>query len=280
VFVEKEHAVSEVLDETLIIALGLVCAAVVGILFFGFAVPVEKSAYLVPQFGTQTIGGQSVITVYDRGGDPVYFNATPLAKYKADFFVDTATGTFRAVPASTLTVFKPGDTVYIYNTGTGFAITGTPAGISAVSLPAGGIVVRIVDSAAGTLIAKETIVPGPVVPVTTTTTATITPTTTTATPTATPTPSLTATTTTPVGPLLASFDWINIGSRNVQFTSTSTGSPTSWVWDFNDGDTTQPRNDRKVTHKFPGKGTYTVILTVTRSTDGATSSATATVTVD
>jgi PKD repeat protein len=45
----------------------------------------------------------------------------------------------------------------------------------------------------------------------------------------------------------------------VQFTDSSTGSPTSWSWDFGDGGTSSQRNP-SYTYTFPGD--YTVILTV------------------
>jgi PKD repeat protein len=80
----------------------------------------------------------------------------------------------------------------------------------------------------------------------------------------------------PPTPLAANFDWYEIGSsRNVQFTDLSTGGATSWMWDFDDGATSTEQNPR---HRF-SSGSYDVTLTVTRSTDGATSAITRRVTV-
>ncbi len=50
-------------------------------------------------------------------------------------------------------------------------------------------------------------------------------------------------------------------SQPVQFTDTSTGSPTSWSWNFGDGGTSTAPNP---THAF-GTGTYQVSLTVSNS---------------
>jgi PKD repeat protein len=47
---------------------------------------------------------------------------------------------------------------------------------------------------------------------------------------------------------------------SVQFTDTSTGSPTSWAWDFGDGGTSIAQNP---SHQFTGNGIYTVQLTAT-----------------
>jgi PKD repeat protein len=47
---------------------------------------------------------------------------------------------------------------------------------------------------------------------------------------------------------------------DVQFTDTSTGSPTSWSWTFGDGGTSTLRNP---SHQYTAPGTYTVTLTAT-----------------
>lgn len=48
----------------------------------------------------------------------------------------------------------------------------------------------------------------------------------------------------------------------VQFTDTSAGNVTSWLWDFGDGNTSASRNP---THTYFGSGEYTVRLTVTNA---------------
>ncbi|MFA7198515.1 MAG: PKD domain-containing protein, partial [Methanoculleus sp.] len=48
----------------------------------------------------------------------------------------------------------------------------------------------------------------------------------------------------------------------VQFTDASTGSPTSWAWDFGDGTTATEQNP---THTYTTAGTYTVKLTATNA---------------
>jgi YVTN family beta-propeller protein len=49
---------------------------------------------------------------------------------------------------------------------------------------------------------------------------------------------------------------------NVKFTETSTGSSTSWKWDFGDGTTSTKQN---LTHKYSKAGNYTVALTVSNT---------------
>ncbi|MDQ4047677.1 MAG: PKD domain-containing protein, partial [Actinomycetota bacterium] len=61
----------------------------------------------------------------------------------------------------------------------------------------------------------------------------------------------------------------------VNFSDTSTGSPTSWAWNFGDGDTSSTRNP---SHTYTAAGTYTVRLTA-RNAAGSDSS-TRTITVN
>jgi PKD repeat protein len=50
----------------------------------------------------------------------------------------------------------------------------------------------------------------------------------------------------------------------VQFTDLSSNTPSSWLWDFGDGDTTNNTHQHPV-HTFLGAGSYTVSLTATNS---------------
>jgi len=54
---------------------------------------------------------------------------------------------------------------------------------------------------------------------------------------------------------------------DVTFTDTSTGSPTSWAWDFGDGGTSTSQNP---SHDFTSVGVYTVTLTATNSLGSTT----------
>jgi PKD repeat protein len=60
----------------------------------------------------------------------------------------------------------------------------------------------------------------------------------------------------------------------VEFTDTSTNAPTTWAWDFGDGETSDMQNP---THTYAAAGTYTVGLTATN--DGGSDTFTTDVTV-
>jgi hypothetical protein len=269
---QNENGLSEVLDSTLIVALGLALTVITVMLMFGVLPMTEKTAYLVPQFGIVNVSGHTAIAIFDRGGEPVYFNGSSLAKYKADLYVDTPARSYRAVPAPSLAVFKPGETVYAYYTGSGFVLTNTLSGLTFPSLPAGNLAVRFMDTTSGVIIAKEDLVKGAATVTTTSTTAVKTTATTT-----TATTTTTTTTTTPLPTLTAGFTWGPAGASNtIKFSDASTGTPTSWSWNFGDGST---GSGKSVNNHYSKTGTYQVTLTVTRSPDGATSSITKTITV-
>jgi PKD repeat protein len=73
----------------------------------------------------------------------------------------------------------------------------------------------------------------------------------------------TASWTSVIAPSVAPTAAFNIGNTNpplnipVQFTDASTGSPTTWLWEFGDGDTAKSQNP---THAYDTPGTYTVRL--------------------
>jgi hypothetical protein len=64
----NEEGASELIDETLIIAMGLVLAVVTLMLISGVIPLTEKTAYLVPQFGVGNVSGHTVIRPRRRTG--------------------------------------------------------------------------------------------------------------------------------------------------------------------------------------------------------------------
>lgn len=60
----------------------------------------------------------------------------------------------------------------------------------------------------------------------------------------------------------------------VSFSDASTGSPTTWSWDFNDGTTS---NEQNPNHSFSAAGSYAVSLTASKSGDSDTTTKTVTI---
>jgi hypothetical protein len=73
-------------------------------------------------------------------------------------------------------------------------------------------------------------------------------------------------------PPRASFTF-SINGFVVAFTDTSTGSPTSWFWEFGDGNTSRQQNP---THQYAGTGTFTVRLTASNAVGESVANATIT----
>lgn len=61
---------------------------------------------------------------------------------------------------------------------------------------------------------------------------------------------------------VAAFSFMGETSGTVDFTDNSTNSPTSWAWDFGDGNTSSMQNPQ---HTYSTFGTYNVCLTATNS---------------
>lgn len=254
---------NEVANEILIVILVVLLAVIIAVFMFGVFTPVDKTVYFIPRFGIGNDSGKTVITIFNRGGEPVYFNGSHQAKYKAELHVDTQSGSFRAVPAPALTVFKPGDMIYAYYTGSGFILTDTLSGARFQSLPEGKIVVTFVDATSLVTIAEETLVLAITTPAITAPAVT--------------TPTTVSATIPALKPLAANFDWSGLSaSGNVTFSDLSTGRPGSWQWNFGDGALSTSQNPE---HTFVTGASYNVILSITRTSDGATSSITKKITV-
>ena len=61
---------------------------------------------------------------------------------------------------------------------------------------------------------------------------------------------------------MASFSFTDQGGGVVDFTDNSTNNPTSWAWDFGDGNTSDLQNPQ---HTFTMSGIFNVCLTATNS---------------
>jgi len=150
-----DYGIRVIVDEMFLVIMVLLLALVIAVFLFGNFLPPGKPAYIVPRSGISTVSGHPFITIFDSGGEPVSFNRSRQARYHATVYVDTQSGSFRAVPSPTLAMIKPGDTVYAWYTGYGFALTDSMDGITPVSFPAGKISVRLVDPVSGFQISRE-----------------------------------------------------------------------------------------------------------------------------
>ena len=71
----------------------------------------------------------------------------------------------------------------------------------------------------------------------------------------------------------------NIRGRIADFTDASTGGPDRWTWNFGDGTTPITGTFPSTAYTYARDGTFTVIMTAFRTSDGASDTATATISV-
>ena len=158
---KSEHALSEMVATALIIVLVVMLVAIIAAFLSGFINLTQKSAFIAPNIGTQSISGKNVIALFNRGGDTAYLNMTGLGQYKMSVWIDNASGSYRALPLPGVNAFSPGTTLYVYYNRTGstwgFNITNKNTDIASATaqpVPPGAIRIRLIDEQSHFLIAN------------------------------------------------------------------------------------------------------------------------------
>ncbi len=153
----NDQAVNEIIGTILIIILVVALAAVIAALFVGLIDLTPKSAFIAPDITNQTIAGKNVIKLYNKGGDTATLNMSGQGQYVMGVYIDSSTGSSRAIPLSQMNQFRPGDTLYVFKTANGFYITSNLTDLSSPAVgqfPSGAVTVRLVDENSHLLIAR------------------------------------------------------------------------------------------------------------------------------
>lgn len=161
---KNDQAVSEIIGTILIIILVVALAAVIAALFMGLIDLTPKSAFIAPDISGQTVpvknGGKiNIVQMYNRGGDTATLDLSGQGQYPMSVWVDTSSGSYRAVPAPGVNLFSPGTNLYVYSgTGNyqsgGYQITNNISALNSnggVYYPIG---VRLIDDASHLLIIR------------------------------------------------------------------------------------------------------------------------------
>ncbi|MEI7432967.1 MAG: LamG domain-containing protein [Methanomicrobiales archaeon] len=154
---KNDHAINEIIGSFLIVILVIAVAAIVASLFLGLIDLTPKSAFIAPDITSQNISGKNVVKLYNRGGDTASLNLSSQGQYVMGVYIDSSTGSTRAVPLSQTNQFRPGDTLYVFKTASGFYITNNLSELLSPAIgqfPPGAITVRLVDENSHLLIAK------------------------------------------------------------------------------------------------------------------------------
>ncbi|MDK2973696.1 MAG: hypothetical protein PWP08_67 [Methanofollis sp.] len=252
---KDDTAVSEIIAVVMLIAIFAVAVGIVGV--FILSNPPGDAAPAMLAHVEE--GENGSVYLYHDGGDPlewghfsILVNGTETAKLR---LLNTSGG---VSDASDWTTWGTGQALVIPNTSPMAEIM---------------IVADSVDRRGGSWLIFEngtapTGTPTPVTTTVPTTTITTVPTTS-ATPTSGPGPS----------DVTANFTAAPLDGTaplQVNFTDTSTGSPTSWSWDFGDNATSTEQNP---THTYTAAGTYTVSLTAAKTGSSDTETKTGYITV-
>lgn len=154
---KNERAMSESIGVVLMIGLVVVFVAVIAAIFLGLIDITPKSAFIAPDIEKQTISGKNSIRIYNKGGDTATLNVSGQGHYVMGVYIDSSTGSTRAIPLSQTSQFRPGDTIYVYNSIIGYQITNNISDLSAssvLSFPSGQVGIRLVDEKSKVLIAR------------------------------------------------------------------------------------------------------------------------------
>ena len=116
----------------------------------------QKSTYLLPELQYQTLNEDSYISILNRGGDTVSLNASSSGQNLISVYVDTMTGSYRALPVAGLNQFKTGNTIFVYYNATvkGYKITNNVNAMPGTSFAICPVTVRLVDENAKIIVSK------------------------------------------------------------------------------------------------------------------------------
>ena len=243
---DRESAISKNIILALVAAVVIIMAVMVVVMIF---FPPQPD--IVPQFNANIERSGNIVYLYHDGGDPLQKGRTIVRINGQD------------VPESSIAFlhaqdwpWTPGKTMRIQYDG-----PGTPALVQVIYSGGAGEMLVFSDQAPAV---QDTPIPVSTVPTAVTTTppgATATPTGAGAV-TAPLSPAATQTTSSAPQPPQAAFTADPRAGQlplSVQFTDASTGTPTSWLWNFGDGETSDQKNPA---HTYKNPGMYSVSLTV------------------
>ncbi len=155
---QAERALSEIISVALILTLVVLMVVIFAAFFFGMINLTPKSAYIAVDMTRQTTSGKEVISLFNRGGDTGYLDATGQQLYSLNLYVDDTTmGSIRVPPPTGTNSFGPGASYFVYyNSSTGYNMTNNTARLGAAdtSLPGSLTGVRLVDQKSQVLLAK------------------------------------------------------------------------------------------------------------------------------
>lgn len=175
----SESGVSELISAVLAVILVIALAAVIGAIFLGWAVPLQKTPYIATQAIRVDITNASAVRLFLSQGETVSLAPATSSGLPVKFSLTNGSATydFFPLPGAALHGWKPGDSIYLFRNTTGSWVADSTASVkNNTGFSNGTWTVNIVDAKSDILVAQHTVnlsgngvVPTPVTPVPTTT---------------------------------------------------------------------------------------------------------------
>jgi len=153
-FMNNEQALSEIVSVILILSLVVIIGGILLVTVLGMAVVPQKSALIAIDITDPEIGNKGFIRICNQGGDTGCLNQTGHEDNPIGIYLDTASGSHRALPVPGLDLFSPGSTLYIYNSTGTYIITNDITSLITAEGVECPVTVRVVDEKTKVLIAE------------------------------------------------------------------------------------------------------------------------------
>jgi hypothetical protein len=167
--VTREQGISEVVATILVVFLVIALAVVVGVLVFGWALPLQKTAYIVMEVSPQNISNASVVQVFHGSGDTVSLAPSTMHGVPVRFTLTNGSATYNAtpLPATAAQGFGPGATLFLFRNASGIWLSDNKANIMGnLGFTPGVWTISLIDTTANVLIAQDAVqLSGSVAPV-------------------------------------------------------------------------------------------------------------------
>ena len=156
----SESGVSEIISAILAVILVIALACIIGAIFLGWAVPVQKTPYIVTQATPVAVTGASVVQVFMSQGENVSLAPAtgPGLPVKFSLTNGTATYIFVPLPGTAPQGWKPGATLILFRNVSGSWITDSTASVkNNTGFSNGTWTVNIIDANSQFLIAQHSV---------------------------------------------------------------------------------------------------------------------------
>ena len=117
----SESGVSEIISAILAIILVIALAAIIGAIFLGWAVPLQKTAYIVTQATPVNMTNGSAVQLFLSQGDTVSLVPGPASDFPVKFSLTNGSVTYNFVllPGTASKSWKPGTSICLFRNGSG-----------------------------------------------------------------------------------------------------------------------------------------------------------------